>query len=136
MPGDLTLLNVPRPPVDGFRSGDLDVIAGLPPHNELVDGALILVAPQRKFRSLTQDLLVQGLRRQAPVRWRVWREMSVVLGLRLWRVEDSGEGRIVVYVYELDPAARVYAVTGIYHDRLKLTVPFEIDIDLTEIDQL
>lgn len=53
-----------------------------------------------------------------------------------WRVEDNSEGKIVVYVYELDPATLVYAVTGIYHDRLKLTVPFEIDIDLTEIDRL
>ena len=42
----------------------------------------------------------------------------------------------MVYVYELDPATQSYAVTGIYHDRLKLTVPFEIDIDLSEIDRL
>lgn len=53
-----------------------------------------------------------------------------------WRVEDTSGGKIAVYVYELDPATHVYAITGIYHDRLKLTVPFEIDIDLAEIDQL
>lgn len=52
-----------------------------------------------------------------------------------WRVENV-DGRPVVYVYELDPASGVYALTGIHHDRLKLTVPFEIDIDLTEIDRL
>ncbi|MFI9415012.1 hypothetical protein [Nocardia gamkensis] len=27
-------------------------------------------------------------------------------------------------------------VFGIHHDRLKLTVPFDMDIDLTEIDRL
>ncbi|MEU6586706.1 hypothetical protein, partial [Nocardia sp. NPDC046763] len=32
--------------------------------------------------------------------------------------------------------ANMYALTGIHHDRLQLTVPFEIDIDLTEIDHL
>jgi Uma2 family endonuclease len=51
-----------------------------------------------------------------------------------WRIEKS-EGRAVVYVYELDPADRVYALTGIYHDRLELTVPFAIDIDLSAINR-
>jgi Uma2 family endonuclease len=59
-------------------------------------------------------------------------------GIRhFWRVEMTGEGDYpVVYVYELDPATKTYLPTGIYHDRLKLTVPFEIDIDLTAIDHL
>ncbi|GGO88772.1 Uma2 family endonuclease [Wenjunlia tyrosinilytica] len=53
-----------------------------------------------------------------------------------WRVE-KGEGRLpVVYVYELDPATGAYIGTGIFHERLKLTVPFTIDIDLTEIERL
>ncbi|WP_431901726.1 Uma2 family endonuclease [Nonomuraea sp. bgisy101] len=52
-----------------------------------------------------------------------------------WRVENDAD-RIVVYVYELDPATAAYALTGIHHDRLKLTVPFDLDIDLTEIDRL
>jgi Uma2 family endonuclease len=52
-----------------------------------------------------------------------------------WRVENQS-GRPTVYVYELDPATSGYALTGIYHDRVKLSVPFEIDIDLTEIDTI
>ena len=52
-----------------------------------------------------------------------------------WRVENNG-GNPVVYVYELDPATMTYALTGIHHDRLKLTVPFDIEIDLTEIKRL
>ncbi|MFZ3558016.1 Uma2 family endonuclease [Streptomyces sp. BH055] len=46
-----------------------------------------------------------------------------------WRVEEN-DGKPVVYVYELDPSTRTYAVTGIHHDRLKLSVPFDLDIDL------
>jgi len=54
-----------------------------------------------------------------------------------WRVEMTGEDDLpVVYVYELDPATKSYVVTGIYHDRLKLSVPFDIDIDLTAIDRM
>ncbi|WP_433232681.1 Uma2 family endonuclease [Actinomadura formosensis] len=49
-----------------------------------------------------------------------------------WRVEEV-ESRTVVYVYELDPATGVYVPTGIYHDQLKLTVPFDIEIDLTRV---
>lgn len=63
-------------------------------------------------------------------------ELYAQAGIRhFWRVEDVDE-RPVVYVYELDPATRAYALTGIHHDRLVLTVPFDIDIDLTEIDKL
>lgn len=53
----------------------------------------------------------------------------------LWRVEDT-DGRPTVYVYELDPATKAYTLTGIHHDRLKLTVPFDVDIDLTEMDRI
>lgn len=53
-----------------------------------------------------------------------------------WRVEeDDDKGLPVVYVYELDPATKSYGLTGIFHDRLKVTVPFEIEIDLTAINR-
>lgn len=51
-----------------------------------------------------------------------------------WRVEEN-EGLPVVYVYELDPATQAYGLTGIFHDKLELTVPFPIDIDLTAINR-
>ncbi|WP_431963711.1 Uma2 family endonuclease [Nocardia sp. bgisy134] len=51
-----------------------------------------------------------------------------------WRVEQ-GDGTVVVYVYELDPATSRYVPTGIFHDRLKVSVPFPIDIDLTAIGE-
>jgi Uma2 family endonuclease len=51
-----------------------------------------------------------------------------------WRVEES-EGLPVVYAYELDPATRAYVSAGVHHDKLRLTVPFPIDIDLTAIDR-
>jgi len=46
-----------------------------------------------------------------------------------WRVEEK-DGRPVVYVYELDPATKAYALTGIHHGKLSVPVPFEIGIDL------
>ncbi|MBO2461906.1 Uma2 family endonuclease [Actinomadura violacea] len=49
-----------------------------------------------------------------------------------WRVEED-QGRTVVYVYELDPGSASYVPTGIYHDRLKVTVPFDMDIDLNAV---
>ncbi|MFE3254867.1 Uma2 family endonuclease [Nocardia sp. NPDC059091] len=48
-----------------------------------------------------------------------------------WRVENC-DGRAVVYVYELDPATKVYEPAGIFHDRLQLSVPFAIDLDLAD----
>ena len=52
-----------------------------------------------------------------------------------WRVEDTG-GDPIVYAYERDPASGSYGLLGIFHDRVTLKVPFEIDIDLTDIDLL
>jgi Uma2 family endonuclease len=52
-----------------------------------------------------------------------------------WRVENTS-GHPSVYVYEADPATKTYSLTGVHHDLLKVTVPFDIDIDLTEIDRL
>ncbi|WP_424889586.1 Uma2 family endonuclease [Streptomyces sp. XH2] len=51
-----------------------------------------------------------------------------------WRVEEN-EGLPVVYVYELDPATSSYGLSGIYHEKLRLTVPFDITIDLTAINR-
>lgn len=49
-----------------------------------------------------------------------------------WRVENEA-GRAVVYTYELDPATGGYGLTGIHHDRLVLSVPYDIEIDLTKV---
>ncbi|MER6393434.1 Uma2 family endonuclease [Streptomyces sp. NPDC059382] len=49
-----------------------------------------------------------------------------------WRVENR-DGRAVVYVFEREPATGSYTSTGIFHDRLKVSVPFPIDLDLTDI---
>ncbi|WP_457029362.1 Uma2 family endonuclease [Kitasatospora sp. P5_F3] len=53
-----------------------------------------------------------------------------------WRVEKAEGRHPVVYVFELEPATRTYVVTGVHHGRLKVGGPFEIDIDLTEIDRM
>lgn len=54
-------------------------------------------------------------------------------GIRhFWRVEED-DGLPVVYVYELDPATRTYAPTGIHHKQLKVDLPFPLDIDLTAV---
>ncbi|MFB4422656.1 Uma2 family endonuclease [Streptomyces sp. QL37] len=49
-----------------------------------------------------------------------------------WRVENQ-DGRAVVYVFELEPATGAYTSTGIFHDRMKVSTPFTVDLDLTAI---
>lgn len=54
-----------------------------------------------------------------------------------WLVEMAGANEHpVVQVYELVPVTRSYGLVGIHHERLKLSVPFEIDIDLADVDNL
>jgi Uma2 family endonuclease len=56
-------------------------------------------------------------------------------GIRyFWRLENDG-GRPVAYVYELDPATRAYALTGIFHEQLTLPAPFPIDISLAALSR-
>lgn len=182
-------------PPDGWTAADLDRISrdGLCgeldalKHIELVDGELIVWAPQTEFHRRVVERLRNELERQAPPELTATREMDVVLGSRqrpcpdvsvvtaasaddlartfylpedvllvvevvsksseirdretkprryaeagiahFWRVENHA-GAPVVYVYELDPASRSYALTGIFHDQLGCRVPFPVDIQL------
>ncbi|MEO3809926.1 Uma2 family endonuclease [Sphaerisporangium sp. B11E5] len=52
-----------------------------------------------------------------------------------WLVETC-EGHPSVNVYELDATTRAYVLSGSHQGRVRITVPFDIDIDLTEIDRL
>jgi Uma2 family endonuclease len=199
MGGIMTAESLPDwvfPPEGGFTADDLDRIPDLPPHTELIDGSLVFVSPQKSFHTLAMDLLVHGLRSQAPAELRVRREMTIVLdranrpepdlvvlheqavpdgghnetryraedvvlavevvspestardrerkpqlyaraGIpHFWLVERMDSGRPTIHTYELDRVGAKYALTGIHHDRLKISAPFTIDIDLTEIDRM
>jgi Uma2 family endonuclease len=52
-----------------------------------------------------------------------------------WLVDDQA-GKMTVSTFELDAEAHRYVPTGSFQDRLQLSQPFEIDIDLTEIDRM
>ncbi|MFE9612011.1 Uma2 family endonuclease [Streptomyces sp. NPDC006012] len=69
----------PVPPQDGYTVDDLFTLPDLPPHTELIDGSLIFVSPQRNFHADVIDLLVSGLRLSVPKKFKVKREMTVVL---------------------------------------------------------
>ncbi|MFF2088288.1 Uma2 family endonuclease [Nocardia sp. NPDC058176] len=46
-----------------------------------------------------------------------------------WRVENV-DGRAVLYTYQLDPATGKYSTAGIHHGRMKVDLPFALDLDL------
>lgn len=54
-----------------------------------------------------------------------------------WRVEMAGnDHHAVVYTYQLEPISRTYLPTGLHRGQLKVDEPYEIAIDLSEIDHL
>ncbi|GHD95665.1 Uma2 family endonuclease [Streptomyces naganishii] len=59
-------------------------------------------------------------------------------GIRHFWLVDMANPNLhpVIEVYELAHVTGTYALTGIYHDRIKVDVPYAIDIDLTAIDEL
>ncbi|MCL3993970.1 Uma2 family endonuclease [Streptomyces achromogenes] len=53
-----------------------------------------------------------------------------------WLVEMAGQDdHPVVQVYERGEATGTYALTGIFHDQVKVSVPYDIHIDLTAFEQ-
>ncbi|KAF3465871.1 Uma2 family endonuclease [Streptomyces sp. Tu 3180] len=72
----------PVPPVGGCTVDDLFALPGLPPHTELIGGSLVLVSPQRNFPADVTGLPVSGLRHSVPKKFRVKREMTIVLDRR------------------------------------------------------
>ncbi|MBF6134061.1 Uma2 family endonuclease [Nocardia otitidiscaviarum] len=49
-----------------------------------------------------------------------------------WRIERRAD-ETVVYTYEIDPLTSCYVPTGIFSKRLRLAVPYPVDIDLTAV---
>ncbi|MBO0825446.1 MAG: Uma2 family endonuclease [Actinobacteria bacterium] len=47
-----------------------------------------------------------------------------------WRIENL-DGKAVAYVFELEPASGHYVPTGIFHEKIKVTTPFPIEVALT-----
>ncbi|MEV3985498.1 hypothetical protein [Nonomuraea sp. NPDC049758] len=110
MPAEAILPDWAFPPPQGYVAEDLDHIPDLPPHTELIDGSLIVLGPQAPSDE----------------------------ALTCYQAED-----VILAVEVVSPVTEVrdrkrkptlYAEAGIPHDRLKLTVPFDIDIDLTTLN--
>jgi Uma2 family endonuclease len=49
-----------------------------------------------------------------------------------WRVEDE-KGRAAVHAFELEPTTGTYTSVGIFRERMKVSAPFPVDLDLAEI---
>ncbi|MBB1259770.1 Uma2 family endonuclease [Streptomyces alkaliterrae] len=140
----------PRP--SGWEPDDLDQLPEAPRHTELVEGALLFrLTPQPSWRSRLLENLTFALRQAAPDGFEVEREMTVRLDRKsrpepvpealqvaqarlphFWRVEDETAGP-EVHTYELDAMTGTYVPTGIHRGRLKVAVPFPLDVDLTAL---
>ncbi len=49
-----------------------------------------------------------------------------------WRVENE-KGLAAVHAFELEPTTGAYTSTGIFRERMKVSAPFPVDLDLTGI---
>lgn len=74
--------NYPVPPPGGWTADDLDRLPNLPKRTELIDGSLVFMSPQTKFRMRTVRLLENALLDQAPDDLDVFREFSIRLNRR------------------------------------------------------
>ncbi|GAA5213061.1 hypothetical protein GCM10023323_52430 [Streptomyces thinghirensis] len=49
-----------------------------------------------------------------------------------WRVENE-KGPAIVHAFELEPTTGTYVGVGIFRERMKVSAPFPMDLDLTAI---
>ncbi|MFI0487261.1 Uma2 family endonuclease [Actinomadura sp. 9N215] len=62
-------------------------------------------------------------------------ELYAEAGIRhFWRVETNQTApAFAIYTYEIDDATGRYVATGLHHDRLSATSPFDLDIELKPV---
>ncbi|MFI0369542.1 Uma2 family endonuclease [Actinomadura sp. 1N219] len=62
-------------------------------------------------------------------------ELYAEAGIRhFWRVEtDQTAPAFAVYTYEINDATGRYVATGVHHDRISVTSPFGLDIELKPV---
>jgi Uma2 family endonuclease len=103
----------------------------------LVHGASLTDEEQTTFHPADVVLTIEVVSVESQGRDRELKpQLYAAAGIpHFWRIEKVNR-QPTVYVYELDPASRTYAPTGIHHGFLKLTVPFDIEIDLSEYNNL
>ncbi|MEU6825183.1 Uma2 family endonuclease [Streptomyces atriruber] len=113
---------------------DIDQRNRLEPDVVVVPSAEILDPGQTRVPADTVLLAIEVVSPDSEARDREAKPLKYTkAGIRhYWRVEND-KGRPVVYVFELEPATRTYTPTGIFHDDLKVSVPFTIELDLTAI---
>ncbi|MGW1492731.1 Uma2 family endonuclease [Streptomyces sp. NPDC002402] len=113
---------------------DIDWQNRLEPDVIVVRGDVIEGAEQTRFPAESVLLAIEVVSTESRTRDRETKPVKYARAKipHYWRVE-SNEGRAVVYIFELEPATGQYTSTGIFHDRMKVSVPFPVDLDLTQI---
>lgn len=115
---DVRLQDVPlnnrRPDVTVYRADTIDLLPTRPEHVLLV---VEVVSPG----SETTDRVVKA-------------DQYARAGIAFyWRVEPAATGAPLVYTYVLDPATGTYRDGDLFTGTVKLTAPFALDLDLTDL---
>ncbi|MFB7212848.1 Uma2 family endonuclease [Streptomyces sp. NPDC056255] len=100
----------------------------------VVDGKSIREPSQTRFPAESVQLAIEVVSDESLTRDRETKPVKYARAKipHFWRVENHDD-RVVVYVFELEPSTGAYTSTGIFHDRMKVSVPFPVDLDLTAI---
>ncbi|MFF9568345.1 Uma2 family endonuclease [Streptomyces sp. NPDC014685] len=100
----------------------------------VVDGEIVQDLNQTRFPADSVLLAVEVVSEESVTRDRETKPVKYARAKipHYWRVENHDD-RAVVHVFELEPSTGAYTSTGIFHDRMKVSVPFPVDLDLTAI---
>lgn len=104
------------------------------PEPDVVVAAVPYDPNRTKFLPEQVTLLVEVVSEESEDRDRETKPFKYArAGIRhYWRIEDEA-GSPVVHIYELDETTRAYVPTAIQRDKLTVTVPFPIVVDLAAL---
>ncbi|MGC9409610.1 Uma2 family endonuclease [Streptomyces sp. DZ1-3] len=114
--------------IDVDRQNRLEPDA-LPLHEEALTGP-----DQTRFPATAVVLAVEAVSPDSVTRDRETKPLKYArAGIRhYWRVENE-KSLAVVHAFELEPTTGAYTSVGIFRERMKLSAPFPMDLDLTAI---
>ncbi|NGO10537.1 Uma2 family endonuclease [Streptomyces sp. HC44] len=100
----------------------------------VVRGDVVEDAEQTRFPADAVVLAVEVVSPDSEARDRETKPMKYARAKipHYWRVENE-KGLAAVHAFELEPTTGTYTSVGIFRERMKMSVPFAVDLDLTKI---
>ncbi|MGP4044814.1 Uma2 family endonuclease [Streptomyces sp. 2A115] len=130
------LQSVAPPDLEVIREFTIDIDRQNRPEPDVVvvQGDVVEDSEQTRFPAAAVVLAIEVVSPDSVARDRETKPLKYARAKipHYWRVENE-KGLAAVHAFELEPTTGTYTSVGIFRERMKVSVPFPVDLDLTGI---